>query len=58
MAPTTLDLAVFDKAHNMEGVGKSSTSYGLYDDLFPVERRLFMTGTPRRYNETVSTCQS
>jgi predicted helicase len=51
--PPTLDYAVFDEAHNMEGVGKNS-GYGLYDDLLPVDRRLFMTGTPRRYNETVS----
>jgi predicted helicase len=49
----TLDIAIFDEAHVMAGNGERS-GYGLDDKLLPVHLRLFMTATPRLFEETVS----
>jgi len=49
---TRINFAVFDEAHVMEGNGKLF-GMGLYDDNIPIDKRLFVTATPRNYAKSV-----
>ena len=48
---SSIGFGIFDEAHVMEGAGELF-GYGLYDSLLPVDNRLFLTATPRRYTES------
>ena len=45
--PRLIDLAIFDEAHVTAGRASKLFSFGLDDAVLPVQRRLFMTATPR-----------
>jgi len=55
----SIDFAVFDEAHKMEGWnrprGKDDSAggfvYGLYDSNLDIQHRLFMSGTPHNYTQ-------
>ena len=50
----SIDFAIFDEAHEMEGLTtskKNGRAYGLYDSNIDIQNRLFMTGTPRNYTD-------
>ena len=44
------DFGVFDEAHRTAGRDGKLFSYALTDAKLPIERRLFMTATPRHYD--------
>jgi predicted helicase len=44
------DFGVFDEAHKTAGRDGARFSLALKDERLPIERRLFMTATPRHYN--------
>ena len=43
----SITLAVFDEAHRTTGKWNSLFSYGLYDENIKIDKRLFMTATPK-----------
>lgn len=43
----SIALAVFDEAHRTTGKWDSLFSYGLYDENIRIDKRLFMTATPK-----------
>ena len=43
-----IEFAIFDEAHNMEGIG-TQNGYGLYDTNIHIHYRLFLTATARNY---------
>ena len=43
----SITLAVFDEAHRTTGKWDSLFSYGLYDENIRIDKRLFMTATPK-----------
>ena len=52
-AKMSIGFGIFDEAHIQEGIGERS-GYGLDDALLPIDYRLFLTATPRRYVKSPS----
>jgi len=48
-ADIIFDLGIFDEAHKTVGKVDRLFSYLLYDENIPIEKRVFMTATERRY---------
>jgi len=44
------DLGIFDEAHKTAGRDGSNNAFALSDENIPIEKRVFMTATPRHYN--------
>jgi predicted helicase len=45
-----IDLAIFDKAHKTTGRAGGMFSYALDDEKLRINKRLFLTATPRHIN--------
>ena len=50
MGLSPFDLGIFDEAHKTVGLGTSRFAYALTDAKLPIQKRLFFTATPRRFN--------
>ncbi|HIB91376.1 TPA: DEAD/DEAH box helicase, partial [Candidatus Poribacteria bacterium] len=46
----SFDFAIFDEAHKTAGRQGTKFSFALTDDNLSIQKRLFMTATPRHYN--------
>ncbi|WP_418181377.1 DEAD/DEAH box helicase family protein (plasmid) [Aliarcobacter lanthieri] len=49
----SITLAVFDEAHRTTGKWDSLFSFGLYDENIKIDKRLFMTATPKTDIESI-----
>ena len=45
----TIDFAIFDEAHKTTGADGTFASFGLHDENIKINKRLFMTATPKKY---------
>ena len=44
------DMGIFDEAHKTTGPHRGTFAYALNDNNLPIEKRLFLTATPRHYD--------
>ena len=47
------DLGIFDEAHHTAGLEGKRAAFALEDNNLPIEKRLFLTATPRRSNNSI-----
>ena len=45
----SIDVAIFDEAHNTAAKKGGLNAFGLEDKNIAIEKRIFMTATPRKY---------